>query len=76
MIIFIISIFPFALVFGIGLALHCWVSFHKQMEEAETEEMKNNKIREQHREQAKSDMAEMSVYAAYYGGYTYENSNQ
>ena len=68
MVIFIISIFPFAFVFGIGLALYCWASFCSQSEEPETEEMKNNKIRAQHREQAKSDMADLNVFATYYGG--------
>lgn len=76
MAIFIISLLPVALLFGIGLALYCWASFHKQMEEAEAEEIEHNEIREQHREQAKSDMAEMAVLATYYGGYTYENSNE
>ena len=67
MVIFIISLLPAALLFGIGLALHCWASFREQREE-EKEEIKYNEIREQHREQAKSDMAELNVLATIYGG--------
>ena len=68
MVIFIISLLPAALLFGIGLALHCWASFREQREAEKEEEIKYNEIREQHREQAKSDMAELNVLAAYYGG--------
>ena len=68
MVIFIISLLPAALLFGIGLALHCWASFREQREAKKEEEIKYNEIREQHREQAKSDMAELNVLANIYGG--------
>ena len=61
----ILSLLPFAFVFGIVLAMH---------ERALTSERKiersERKVR--HRVQAEYDMDEMSVYAAYYGGYTYD----
>ena len=68
MAVFIISLLPIALLFGFGLALHCWASFCEQRKEAEAEAINQNEIREQHREQAKSDMAELNVLATYYGG--------
>lgn len=68
MAVFIISLLPIALLFGFGLALHCWASFCEQRKEAEAEAINQNEIREQHREQAKSDMAELNVFATYYGG--------
>lgn len=75
MIIFIISLLPAALLFGVGLALHTWALFSEQREKADIEEFNQNEIRERHRAQARSDMAELNVLATYYGGYTYENSN-
>ncbi|MDE7124421.1 MAG: hypothetical protein K2N83_02880 [Eubacterium sp.] len=61
----IISLLPFSLTFGIALAIH------ERALKSEREK-KHRELRAQHREQAKYDMAEISVYAAYYGGYTYD----
>ncbi len=68
MIIFIISLLPAALLFGVGLALHTWALFSEQKEEAAAEEINQNEIRQRHRAQARSDMAELNVFATYYGG--------
>ncbi len=73
MVIFIISLLPAALLFGVGLALHTWALFSEQKEEA-AEEINQKEIRQRHRAQARSDIAELSVYAAYYGG-LYERIN-
>lgn len=76
MVIFIISLLPAALLFGVGLALHTWALFSEQKEEAAAEEINQKEIRERHRAQASSDMAELNVFAAYYGGVRNENSNE
>lgn len=68
MIIGIISLVPIALLFSVGLVLHCWALFCEQREKTEAEEIEYNEIREQHREQAKSDMADLNVFATIYGG--------
>ena len=68
MIIFIISLLPIAILFGFGLALHTWALFSEQKEEAAAEEINQKEIRERHRAQARSDMADLNVFAAYYGG--------
>lgn len=68
MIIFIISLLPIAILFGFGLALHCWALFSEQKEEATAEEINQKEIRQRHRAQARSDMAELNVLATYYGG--------
>ncbi|MDE6124035.1 MAG: hypothetical protein K2G22_02255 [Eubacterium sp.] len=61
----ILSLLPFAFVFGIALAMH-----EKALKSERERERSEHKA--QHRKQAKYDMDEMSVYAAYYGGYTYD----
>lgn len=68
MIIFIISLLPIAILFGFGLALHTWALFSEQKEEAAAEEINQKEIRQRHRAQARSDMAELNVLATYYGG--------
>ncbi len=61
MIIFIISLLPIAILFGFGLALHCWAMYSEQREKEGIEEFNQNEIRQRHR-------AELNVLATYYGG--------
>ena len=61
----IMSLLPIVLVFGIALIMH----ERALMREMERE---RREIKDQHRQQAEYDMAEMAVLAAYYGGYTYD----
>lgn len=61
----IVSLSPVAFVFGIVLLMH-----ERALKSERERERSERKVR--HREQAESDMDEMSVYAAYYGGYTYD----
>lgn len=61
----IVSLSPVALAFGIALAMH------ERALKSERERERNER-KAQHRNQAEYDMDEMSVYAAYYGGYTYD----
>lgn len=68
MIIFIISLLPIVILFGFGLALHCWAMYSEQREKEGIEEFNQNEIRQRHRAQARSDMAELNVFATYYGG--------
>lgn len=61
----IISLLPVALVFGIVLAVH------ERALKCERER-ERSEYKAQQKMQAEYDMTEMSVYAAYYGGYTYD----
>ncbi len=64
----ILSLLPVALVFGIALAMH------EKALKSERKRKRSERVA-QLKTQAEYDMAEMAVYATYYGGYTYENSN-
>ena len=57
----IISLLPAAFVFGIALAMH------EKALKSERERERSERVA-QHRKQAEYDMAEMAVYATYYGG--------